>query len=493
MRVAFRADASIALGSGHLTRCRALADELRERGARVQFFTSDGEDSGPEYLRAAGFPVHLLKHTAVEQIDEMSAALATTAPWDWLLVDHYAIEAGAHRAWRAHAGRIAVIDDLADRELDCDLLLDQNYNALQPGRYDALVPRACMQILGPHYALLRPEFSQQKRVSNDRGDPVNRLLISLGGSDPDNIAAHILRSLSVDEFAQLEIDVLAGQANPHFDELLAVAGERPHTRVHRHVDDPWQAIARADLIIGAGGGSTWERCCLGVPSAVISLADNQRENARKLGEAGYTMYLGDASRLSPENIRNTIGCLIANPALRQHLSDMGQSLVDGKGARRVANILCAMNIQLRPAVEQDCLAVLEWRNAPGTRENSLAPDLIDESAHTAWFKQALEDDDRIILIAESEGRPVGVMRYDVSAASAAVSIYLVPGEQGKGFGQGILHAAEVWLRTNRPEVCSLTAEVLESNQASQQIFERAGFGLDSRSYLKSLETQAQLS
>jgi UDP-2,4-diacetamido-2,4,6-trideoxy-beta-L-altropyranose hydrolase len=485
--VVFRADASVELGIGHLARCRALAEALQHMGAEVHFLTNGTSASGAEYLQASGFSVHVLDSTQGEEHIEEVCVCLDGAGWDWLVVDHYDIDTVAHNRWRPLVGALAVIDDLANRSCDCDLLLDQNYNALEQGRYDGLLPQECLRLLGPRYALLRPEFEQHRDNRRELGESCGRLLISLGGSDPDNVAARVLSALDSAELGGIEVDLLAGGANPHFEALSELCRDKPSITLHRHVDDPWRLLAATDLVIGAGGGSTWERCCLGVPAVVLSVAENQKDNARRLGEAGIVLYLGDASTATESDIGAAVSFLATNPWLRRHFSDRAQALVDGFGANRVARAMLGMNVDLRLASVDDCERVLEWRNAPQTREQSINSDMIEEKEHRAWFMSALEDPDQIVLIAETGGRAIGVMRYDVSADWAKASIFLAPEEQGRGFGTGILRAADTWLRAHRPEVLEIRAEVLESNPGSRHAFEKAGYIGQRRHYTKSLQ------
>jgi UDP-2,4-diacetamido-2,4,6-trideoxy-beta-L-altropyranose hydrolase len=474
VKVAIRADASIAMGTGHLVRCMALAGELMDLGAQVHFITRPDTGEFHKRLSGAGFRVHLLSSaSADEPIMEVATFLGASDAWGWLVVDHYGIDQTAHAQWRPLVKNIAVIDDLANRHHDCDVLIDQNYSALHGERYQGLVPPDCRQLLGPHYALLRPAFGEARQralaTSAGGGDPasshsrVRRLLVSFGGSDPANISGLALAALSQLRLKGIQVEVLAGAANPHYEQLLAMCAAEPDWQLHTHIDDPSAIMERADLVIGAGGGTTWERCCLGLPAIVIGLADNQHANAGALAADGYQVYMGDAGRVSEESIAGTVRVLIENAHWRRHLGSRCRSLVDGRGAQRCARVLAGGGVGLRRAQDFDCLSVLAWRNAPENRENSLDPKPLGEAEHQRWYAATLSNPDRELLIAESDGDAVGVLRYDISGKCALVSIFLVPGEQGKGYGLGILAAGETWLREHRPGVEELQAEILESN------------------------------
>lgn len=247
-----------------------------------------------------------------------------------------------------------------------------------------------------------------------------------------------------------------------------------------------ELMAAADLCLGAGGGACWERCCVGLPALVVATAANQIEQCRVLAEAGALIYLGAAVDCDAARWANALAWLLALPQLLAHLSRQGWSLVDGEGARRVAGHLLATQLTPRRATTADSAALLAWRNHPDTRRRSFDPAEIAPATHERWFEAVLADPDRELLIVERAGAPLGVLRYDIADGRALVSIYLVPGLAGQGWGTRLLLAGEAWLRRQRPDVRVLEAAIASANIASSRAFQAAGFATDHALYRKVL-------
>jgi UDP-2,4-diacetamido-2,4,6-trideoxy-beta-L-altropyranose hydrolase len=357
MRVAIRVDASIRIGTGHVMRCLTLADRLRESGAEVVFICRQLAGNMIAQVKAAGFAVVALPPPTGFYVS--SAAEPTHADWlevdwetdadqtvnaltpqvDWLIVDHYALDHRWQRRVRAHANGIMVIDDLADRKHECDLLLDQNAYEDAAARYDGLVSPGCMTLLGPSYALLRSEFEAARRRLARSFDTVSTLLISMGGVDAVNSTQLAVEGALLCVETPLEVDVVFGEGNPHLEELRARYARRESIRFHRQVANMAVLFSKADLAIGGSGATTWERCCLGLPTIALAIADHQRligENAEK---AGLVQYLGSASQISPAQVKDALTCLVRSREKREEMGRAGMALVDGKGTNRVVDHL----------------------------------------------------------------------------------------------------------------------------------------------------------
>jgi UDP-2,4-diacetamido-2,4,6-trideoxy-beta-L-altropyranose hydrolase len=350
MHVIFRADASQAIGSGHVTRCATLAGALREAGATVRFLCRDLPGHYAGWLRQLGYEVVLLPApreplpAAVEQYarwlgvsvaEDAAQSLAALgdAGGDWLVVDHYALDATWERELGQRVPRVLVIDDLADRAHDCALLLDQNYHAAGAARYARLAPDAEL-LLGPQFALLRPDFAACRAVLRPRSGEVGKLLVFFGGSDAADVSSTVLRALAATGRRELAVDVVAGQANSHLEALGALC-VRIGARLHTQVDDMAARMAAADLAFGAAGVATWERAALGLPTLAVSVADNQREIARYADALGLLRWLGDAADVSEAAWAAAIDWACSEPGALHRQSVAGMETVDGRGARRV--------------------------------------------------------------------------------------------------------------------------------------------------------------
>lgn len=358
MKVYIRADASLEIGSGHVMRCLALASALRGEGADVGFICRELAGNLCARIEAMGFEVLRLPAAAPaeETADAPPYARWLGAEWetdaaqtarmlgagpmaDWLVVDHYALDKRWESVMRASAARIMALDDLADRPHDCDLLLDQNFARSPDARYAGLTPLRCRQLLGPTYALLRPEFAAARRRIEKRTGEMARILVFFGASDLDNVTLKTLRGLGLLDRNEIEVDVVLGVNNPHRAEVRSFAAAMPQVFCHDYVNDMAELMAAADLYIGAAGTTTWERCCLGLPSLVITVAPNQALAIRELEQAGATRVLGEGARLSAEDILHSVREVLASPAVLAGFSRVSMALVDGLGARRVAEAM----------------------------------------------------------------------------------------------------------------------------------------------------------
>lgn len=365
MRVAFRADASVQIGSGHVMRCLSLADELLARGAETYFVGRALPGHLGALIRERGHHATLLPPpaplappaAASEEIEEAGDAAPAHAEWlgvpwpqdaadtaralqaagdfDWLVVDHYAVDARWENSLRRTGRSTLVIDDLADRPHDCDLLLDVNLQE-PAGRYAGLVPDWCQLLLGPQYALLRPQFNAARPASARRDGRVARLLIFFGGSDHDNLTGLALTALAQRGRDDLAVDVVLGASNPRRGELEALCSSLPRVTCHFSVADMAALMAAADLAIGAAGVTTWERACLGLPALVVTIAANQRPTAACAARRGILTWLGDAGEITATRLAEALGAALAAPATLLEQSRRGMDLVDGGGAARVA-------------------------------------------------------------------------------------------------------------------------------------------------------------
>jgi UDP-2,4-diacetamido-2,4,6-trideoxy-beta-L-altropyranose hydrolase len=496
MNVTFRVDASPGIGSGHLMRCLCLADELQRSAVRSRFACR----SLPEHLReqverrghvltplpplpAPAAPAETAWNDA-QQLDDArgTVALLDAAPTcDVLVVDHYGLGSVWEAAVRQRCVRLMVIDDLA-RAHDCDILLDQNFHADSSRRYAGRVPEHCELLLGPRFALLRPEFAQARSRVRIRDGAVRRAVVFLGGMDERNFTETVLQALQGVR-QSLQIDVVIGPMHPARARIEAMCAQLNSAICHVQTSDIAALFAQADLAIGAGGTATWERCAVGVPTLALCIAENQRELLGDSARAGLLYFAAD-SDCTAATLTNHLQALLENPALREHLSSNGMALVDGRGVQRVAAALAAAPVSVRPAHIDDCDAVYVWRNDPQIRATARDARTVTLTEHRQWFKALLQATDRFLLIGERDGEPLGVVRFDAGADSAEVSIYLVPAHLGRGAGAPLLLAAESWLRMTQPRIHTLHAEVLADNAPSQRLFERCSYHRTSAKFSK---------
>lgn len=346
MNVLIRTDASVKIGSGHLMRCLTLADQLAGKGADVAFVCRDLPGGMFDLLQARGY--RGARFSLVEERDgfqqadaeETIRAARSLFPdgFDWLIVDHYQLDVLWERVLRLQAKKIMVIDDIANRQHECDLLLDQNYESTE--RYRKLVPGKCRLLLGPNFALLRPEYAAYRKLIKSRNREVRRVLVFFGGSDDRNITGLSLEALSQRELRDLDVDVVIGANYRHREKLESQVAERPKAIIYGPRPHLADLMAHADLAIGAGGVTNWERMCLGLPSLVVTIADNQVPISKILDNEGAIRLVGDSEDITTEKI---LCAIVDEIKMHQRLqrSEIALKKCDGMGARRVIDALLA--------------------------------------------------------------------------------------------------------------------------------------------------------
>jgi UDP-2,4-diacetamido-2,4,6-trideoxy-beta-L-altropyranose hydrolase len=363
MYIAFRADASLQMGTGHVMRCLTLADALGGRGAQscfvcrphqghlLELIAKRGHKALALPARRAGSKLNLSSTahahwlgtdwaTDAQDTQQALCSRKGSEPVDWLVVDHYALDACWEEALRPQVRRIMVIDDLADRHHTCDLLLDQNLGR-ETGCYDGLLKSNPITLIGPRYALLRPEFAALRRQSlerRQRNPQLHRLLITMGGVDKDNATGQVLGALRACTLpTDLLITVVMGQQAPWLAQVQAQAAQMPwRTDVFVGVNDMAQHMVMSDLAIGAAGSTSWERCCLGLPTIQFALAQNQESIARALGKVGAAVILRIETLVQT---LPTIISTITRPNQLYAISKASSAITQGNGAAFVSDYM----------------------------------------------------------------------------------------------------------------------------------------------------------
>ena len=345
MELIIRADASVFIGTGHIIRCLTLADKLNRRGVNIQFICKEEKGNLIGLIEKKGYRSHrLLRSIDLAEERELTKKILknrSNCP-DLLIIDHYDIDISYEFPLREHVKEIMVIDDLANRRHDCDLLLDQNYSK-NDNRYNGRVPENCIQLLGSEYAILRPQFQKARENLRERDGGVNRILVFMGGVDSKDITSKVLRAINILVRSDIAIDVVIGNLNPHHDEIKILASKIPNTICHHNVEDLAKFMSSADICIGAGGTTTWERCCVGLPTITIVLAGNQKDISESLDKEGAIINLGWYQNIKEYNIKEAVEGLIDNPNKMASMSGKSRNLVDGEGVNRVCDAMVSMD------------------------------------------------------------------------------------------------------------------------------------------------------
>lgn len=364
MRIVLRADASLEIGTGHVIRCLTLAHALRDKGADCHFICREHSGNLVESIRSKGFVVHALHEISVaneyssvnsskanqlvhwdwlgatQQEDaEVCAGILEQLQPDWLIVDHYGLDIFWEQKLKPHFRKLMVIDDLADRAHQCDLLLDQTFGR-NAADYLSWVPSDTKLMCGSQYALLRPDFANLRQYSLQRRlrPKLRQLLISFGGVDRDNMTVKVLEILRSSSLLEdCHISVVMGSTAPWLNEVQRFVQDMPWpTSVQVDVNNMAQLMADSDLAIGAAGATSWERCCLGLPTVMLVLADNQIKIAQALSKAGAVIKI---DRLTFKVTQLINADMIESDALAG-MSSAASKVTDGLGTQRILHALC---------------------------------------------------------------------------------------------------------------------------------------------------------
>lgn len=336
-RLLLRTDASSFIGAGHVMRCLTLADALSEQGVICHFICAAEEGHLQELIRLLGYQVF-----SVEPVqDEIQHARQCLAQlfhnYDLLIVDHYQLSASFEHLMRPMCEQVMVIDDLANRPHDCDILLDQNLLLDVDERYLGLVSKECECLLGPEFCLLRPEFIQTPKANTSKNQ---RLMVSLGGSDPANHSRKVLQAIELLNW-QVPVDLVLGGKSPWNQQLQQEFGHLSQIQWHIQCDTMAQLMSHAKLAIGTGGSSHWERCMLGLPALVMTVADNQIPTTELLAQLGVCNYLGKAEQISVEQLAHNLLHAWQDDDKLTLMADTAYSLIGADGCNKVVERILA--------------------------------------------------------------------------------------------------------------------------------------------------------
>nr|WP_315043076.1 UDP-2,4-diacetamido-2,4,6-trideoxy-beta-L-altropyranose hydrolase [uncultured Moraxella sp.] len=528
MKFVIRADASLQIGSGHIMRCLTLANALKKNEHEVTFICREHDGHLIDFFNNQNINVEILakpknqnftknyahsEWLGVSETDDFAECLPILQKIqpNWLIIDHYAIAKNWQTLARQHFPNVKIlqIDDLADREHDCDILLDQTFGRKNDD-YQSLVPKNCQLLLGCRFALLRDEFANWREFSLGRRQKISKIktiLINLGGVDKDNITLKVLQNLA--EYCQkteqnFNITVVMGKTAPHTPSVQDFAKQMPNCHVLIGADNMAELMANADMAIGAGGSTSWERCCLGVPALLLVLADNQSYLANVLHEKNAVVALLDLQNFEQDFLAKLQDLQQTFVKISQNC----QKVVDGFGAKRVANYLDLSvkyqqnfaKISVRLATVNDLITVWQWRNHEEVRKFMFGQDEIALSDHKKWFNKQLSLSNVTLLIFELNQQPIGFVNFTrltvdkyqtlnnsvksknaLATNKASWGFYLSPDcpkGQGLGFLLGVLAIGFIFNQTNtlyQKPPQAITAQVLAYNQASLALHRKLGF------------------
>ena len=488
MNIVFRVDSSLQMGIGHVMRCLALAQVLKENGANVEFVCRKHEGNLIDKIRSSGFVAHELEAYKEIEVDNRLAHsqwLGATQQQDaddcidilkadksdWLIVDHYALDEQWQNRLKPYYEKLMVIDDLADRKHQCDILLDQTFGRHQED-YLLLTPEYCELLLGSQYALLRPEFAKWRSYSlKRRSKPeFKQLLINMGGVDPNSFTGQVLEVLKQCDLPKdLEITIILGGGSLHLNEIKKLSREMPWlTQVKIDVTNMAEIMSNSDLSIGAAGTTTWERCCVGLPCIQLVIADNQITIADALSANNAVRAIR-----KPLDIKKSIVDIL--PKLNK-ISLIASLMTQGGGAKVVVDAMISKyipdeEVKLVPVTtdDSDFIYSLQTIRTRKYFRNAIVP---SQKEHQAWYQKIINNSDAIIFLISIKGKNVGMLRIDglIFNDEIEVSVIVMETFSGQGYAKSAVQKLLAFL-TNR----TIKSIIHKENIASKRLFENIGF------------------
>ncbi|MEW6458902.1 MAG: UDP-2,4-diacetamido-2,4,6-trideoxy-beta-L-altropyranose hydrolase [Bacillota bacterium] len=478
-----RADANTRIGTGHLMRCLALAQAWREHGGGAVFVTACNNPVLKQRLWNEGFDVVEIQYAHPDPTDlKTTMNVLAVHPGAWLVLDGYHFDSTYQRLVKEAGHQLLVIDDMAhlDRYY-ADIVLNQNIHAHNLHYFCEPYTRL---LLGTKYVLLRREFWPWRNYKREVPEVAKKVLVTMGGSDPDNVTLKVVQALAQIDIPDLEAVVVVGPSNPHKETLRRTAESSPlPISLVENVENMPKLMARADVAVSAGGTTVWELLFLGVPTLVLPIADNQREIMGILTEWGFV----DGVNQHPDATGIDVNSLILKRAqhiildnrIRTLLALRGRQLVDGRGVLRVAEALMGQtrkDIHLRPVFPEDCSLLWEWANDPVVRACSFSSESIPWTQHRKWFQSRREDPDTVhFIVTNEESSPIGQVRFDIHSIKAEISLSLCAPFRGRGLATKLIRLAVGEFFRITPSVVTVQAYVKPTNQVSIRAFEKAGF------------------
>ncbi|MEB3828470.1 UDP-2,4-diacetamido-2,4,6-trideoxy-beta-L-altropyranose hydrolase [Phormidium sp. CCY1219] len=476
MKVVIRTDASIQIGSGHVMRCLALAQAWQNTLGQPIFIMANSVPALEERLKSEAMEVVQLTTKAGSSDDaKETAALAHQFEASWVVVDGYHFSAEYQKIIKDSGLRLLFIDDYGHAEhYYADFVLNQNISADEQW-YQHREPYSQL-LLGTRYTLLRREFWQWRGWQRTVPPIAKKVLVTLGGADPDNVTLKVIQALQLVEVEELEAVVVVGGSNPHYESLeMAVQDSRFPIRLQRNVTNMPELMAWADVAISAGGSTCWELAFMRLPSILLVLAENQRAIAEKLATLSQTVNLGWHQNIKSQNIPDRLSILLQSAEERTKLIEVSQQMVDGEGVSRIIKSLDASSLKLRPVREEDCELIWHWTNDPVIRSVSFSSEYIPWKDHVQWFTSKLGDRNCVFYIAlNQDDVPIGQVRYEIRNQEATISLGLAEPFRGRGYGSRIMLLICQKIEQDAA-IKKIHAYAKPNNLASINVFLKSGF------------------
>jgi UDP-2,4-diacetamido-2,4,6-trideoxy-beta-L-altropyranose hydrolase len=469
-----RADGGVAMGTGHVMRCLSLSQAWQDSGGHSIFAMAENTPSLQQRLRDEGIEVeHLAVRAGTAEDAEQTRSLAARANADWIVVDGYQFGSDYQSLIKSAGFKVLFLDDYAHAEpYSADLVLNQNLQA-SPSLYAKRGPSTQL-LLGPRYAMLRREFRPWRNWQRETSPVGRKILVTMGGSDPDNLTAKVIAAIENISDPSLEATVLVGGSNPHLRSVKGlIRAQKLAIRLVIDACNVSEWMKWADVAVAGAGTTFWEMCFLGLPGLLLVLAPNQEKIAETAEKKGTAWMLDKQGQASASRIAEKLAELLNSENARKQQSANGRKLVDGLGAGRVVAFLSGLN--LRRTVDSDCEVFCDWANDPEARAASFRPGAISWEEHAKWFHAKMADPNAILYTATNkDGGRVGEVRYQIEGKCAQLSISVDKRYRGLGMGRILLTLATEKVFQDSAIQC-IDAYVKPANAPSLKLFMGAGF------------------
>jgi UDP-2,4-diacetamido-2,4,6-trideoxy-beta-L-altropyranose hydrolase len=497
MNIFFRVDASSKIGSGHVMRCLNLADQLKKKGANCKFICRNLKDNLIEKIKKnheitvlstpKQYNKNLFKHKinsayfnylGVNWKDDARQTInaLNKKKVDWLIVDHYGIDKRWEKKIKSYVKKIMIIDDLANRYHDCELLLNQNLINNCSLSYQKLLPRNCTCLIGPKYALLNDEYKNKHKYILSRKGPVKRILIYFGSTDQNSLIKKCIKAFLKLNEKNIKLDIVVNLNIQKKLKNQKLIKKNKNIKFYNNLNSIAPLICKADLSIGACGISIWERCCLGLPSIVITIADNQKSIAKELHKRRLIHLIGHFDKVNVNLIFKILKQYI-NKDLKTWSSTC-KLVTDGKGVEKLASVLTLSSktkLKSRYASLEDEMLLLNWANDPLVRSNGFNSKIINKKNHNKWFNFRILNKKicKILIVMTTEKVPIGQVRFEKTGKKWYINYSLASFARGQNISSNLLKVAISKLKKNKKT--ELFAKIKKNNLASFKALENVGF------------------
>lgn len=468
------AESGLHVGTGHVMRCLAIAQAWVRSGGTSTFVIRAGLAGIEQRILAAGCSLELLPESQTTSPEMFVQEVLRGRP-SLAILDGYIFSAEEQQTVTDAGVQVLAVDDYCHASsYPVRWVLNQNPYATAE-MYPLKNPDTQL-LLGTAYAVLRNDFFSWLGWTRFNPSRARKILITMGGTDPANASSKILRGLSLLNMDGIEITLVVGSGNPHFQLLRSeLARSRLPVTLAQDVQNMPALMAWADMAIAAAGITSYELCYMGLPSVLLVVAENQRRIAERLSDLQMAVNAGSLEKFDLESFARCVQALIDSQTHRQEMSERARKLIDGQGSERVRAALQHRQLNLRPARQEDCRLLFEWATDPAVRTMSFHPETISWEEHCSWFSDRLEDDATVIYIGENSlGQPVGLVRFHLKGRCALLSINVASQFRGLGWGKELIYFSTRSL-VRETQVESIEALVKPANENSIRLFETSGF------------------